>query len=186
MSGRGIDPAEFKHVTESYKEVARGAAQDLKKAEMVSRLSEGGVKGVRKTRVPDSDNLPFLPRGAMVHFKSVDASRLKPGSFVILRRGPDLSIRRFIRLQVTTTALLIHVARIDGTLEKPILPSNLVGQIFNLEHQNKAYDPTPRPTIRDFWTEFGTCSVGTRLAHLLKALIPPRFRPVTKGPKVLE
>jgi len=178
---RGIDPADFEQVASSYREVARSAASDLNKAAMVSRLTEAGGKSVKKVRVPNDDNAPFLPRGAMAHFRSLDASRLKPGSFVILRRGGDVSIRRFIRLQVTTNALLIHVARVNGPLEKPITPSSLVGQIVAVEVKDKTVDPTPPATVEDFFTEFGTCSVGTKMMRFLKALLPARFRRVSEG-----
>ncbi len=183
---RGIDPADFEHVASSYREVARSAASDLNKAAMVSRLTEATGKSVKKVRVPNDDNAPFLPRGAMAHFRSLDVSRLKPGRFIILRRGGDLSIRRFIRLQVTTTSLLIHVARVNGPLEKPITPSSLVGQIVAVEVKEKTYDPTPPATVEDFFTEYGTCTVGTRMMRLLKSLLPARFRKVSSGPDAAD
>ncbi len=183
---RGIDPSSFEHVASSYREVARSASQQLNKAALVSRLSEAKGKNLKKVKVPNDDNAPILPRGATAHFRSLDVSRLKPGSFVIIRRGSDLVIRRFIRLQVTTTALLIHVAPLNGSLEAPVTPSNLLGQIQLVEFKDQSYDPTPAQTVRDYFTEFGTCTVGTKLKRMLKMLVPARFRRVSAGPKSVD
>lgn len=183
---RGIDPSSFEHVASSYREVAQAASQQLNKAALVSRLSEAKGKSLKKVKVPNDDNAPLLPRGSTVHFRTMDASRLKPGSFIIIRRGSDLVIRRFIRLQVTTTALLIHVARLKGDLENPVTPSNLLGQIQLVEFKDQSYDPTPPRTVKDVFTEFGTCTVAAKLGRMLKMLIPARFRKVSRGPQVLD
>ncbi len=183
---RGIDPSAFEHVASSYREVAQAASQQLNKAALVSRLSEAKGKALKKVNVPNDDNAPFLPRGSTVHFRTVDASRLKRGSFVIIRRGSDLVIRRFIRLQVTTTALLIHVARLNNGLEKPVTPSNLLGQIQLVEVKGRSYDPTPPRTVKDVFTEFGTCTVAAKLGRMLKMLIPARFRKVSPGSQALD
>ena len=183
---RGIDPSAFEHVASSYREVARAASQQLNKAALVSRLSEAKGKSLKKVKVPNDDNAPLLPRGSTVHFRTMDASRLKPGRFVIIRRGSDLVIRRFIRLQVTTTSLWIHVARLNGDLEKPVTPSNLLGQIQLAEFKERSYDPTPPRTLKDVFTEFGTCTVLTKIGRMLKMLIPARFRKISQGPQISD
>ena len=183
---RGIDPSSFEHVASSYRKVAQAASQQLNKAAMVSRLSEARGKSLKKVKVPNDDNVPFLPRGATVHLRTMDANRLKPGSFIIIRRGSDMSIRRFIRLQVTTTALLIHVAKLNGELENPITTSNFLGHVQQAEFNGRSYDPTPPLTVRDYFTEFGTCTVGTKLGRMLKMLLPARLRKITPGPRPMD
>lgn len=174
----------YEAIAAGYKEVARQASPQLDKAALVSRLSEGG-KGIKKTRVPDDECAPLIPRGAMIHFKSIEAARLKPGNVVFVRRGDNLFIRRFIRMQVTKTMLLVHIARLDGTPEKPITQKNLLGHILKVETKAGSFDPG-RTTLKDFWTDFGTCSPMTKMLRLLKTLLPARFRHVSKDPEKVD
>lgn len=168
----------YEEVAASYKDVARAATADMDKAATLSRLSEAG-KGVKKTRVPDDENAPLIPRGSVISFRSADASGLKCGTFVFIRRGSQLTVRRFIRTEATPTALLIHIATLDGQLEKPITPTNLLGQILKVEHHGETYDPAKRSGgglqgMKDFWTDYGTCSPGSKLGRILSSLLPAR------------
>lgn len=168
----------YEDVAATYKEKAKTFSADVDKAATLSRLSEAG-KGVKKTRVPDDENAPLIPRGAIISFKSADASTLRTGAWVFLRRGAQLVVRRFIRAENTPQALLIHVATIQGELEKPVTPGNLLGHIVKVEHQGKSYDPAKRngglQALKDYWTDCGTCSAGSKLGRMLSSVLPARM-----------
>lgn len=168
----------YEEVAASYRDVAKGAAADLDRAATHSKLCEGG-KGIKKTRVPDDDNAPLIPRGAVISFRSTDASGLRCGTFVFVRFGGQLVIRRFIRAEVTPNALLIHTATQDGRLEKPITPVNLLGQVLKVEYHGESYDPANRSSgvaaFKEYWTEFGTCSPTAKLTRFFAGLLPARM-----------
>lgn len=160
---------------ERYKKLAKNANPDLMKAATLSRLAESGGKSLKSTRVPNDENGPLFPRGATIYFRSVDASQLKPGSFVFMRRGTEMNVRRFIRFEVTRKALLIHLSRVDGSLEEPIQPSQLLGLITKVEAGDRSYDPGRSRSFMDFLTDFGTISPLTKLLRLFRSLLPARY-----------
>lgn len=130
-----------------------------------------GTARLRRTRVHEEENAPFIPPGAEIGFRPAAPEDLKPGTFVLVRRGPDLLVRRLIGLVEGPAGPSMRLATYGGASERPLSSLYLLGEVVEVEVGDRRFDPSQQRgllALRNYLTEFNTCSPFTRLARMIR------------------
>lgn len=143
---------------------------DVSKAVLIGQTASG-VKGLKKARCLDNDNGKLIPFGSEVFFIGVGAGELKPGRFVMVRRGSVQKVRRFIRYLHGDGALYVQVAAADGSLDEPVPSTMVLGQVVKVVNQGRTIDANRGAWLGRF-TDYGTSSFVSWLGRFFSAFIP--------------
>jgi len=151
---------EFKHVSDA-------ASADV---EAVLAARGQGAAKLRKMRVLGEDNAPCIPPGAVVAFRPSPLARIRPGTFVLFRRGSEIVVRRLIGTTEGLSGVAMRLATYSGALEPPVSGIYYMGEVVQVEAGGRKFDPAaPRGLegLRNFWTDFNTCTPLAKMGRLL-------------------
>jgi hypothetical protein len=126
-------------------------------AKVASMVTAGKT---RKFRLGESDIPSLIPSGAAVTVQSVKLSDLKMGDMICVRVGTTIAVRRFVKIKVTTSHILLLTAHENADKKEPLAKSNLLGRVESVTSAGNTFSPLKREgTFRKLWgmlTEFGT------------------------------
>lgn len=154
-------------ISPEFQHVSQAASADM---EAVLEARGQGPSKLRRTRVHGDENAPFIPPGALIGFRPAQLSHLKPGSFVLVRRGSELLLRRLIRLVEGTSGLAMQLATYSGAPEPLISGVYFIGEVVLVEAGGRKFHPSEQrglESLRNYLTDFNTCSPLAKLGRLL-------------------
>lgn len=151
---------EFQHVSDA-------ASADV---EAVLAARGQGAAKLRKTRIHTEENAPLIPPGSVIGFRPAVVSQLRPGAFVLVRRGPEMLLRRLVGTVEGKSGLAMRLATYNGSAEPLISGIYLIGEVVQVEAGGLKFNPATQrglESLRNYLTDFNTCSPLSKLGRLL-------------------
>lgn len=145
-------------LSKDYRSLQNELAGDLSAAATsVSLMQKGGTK---KLRLVQSDLPHLIPDGAVLEVESINFTKLAMGDVICISTGRETSVRRFIKLKMTSADTYLLTAH-KGLNKKEALPKGaLVGRVVSVTAGGETFSPLRKENaLSAFWgklTEYGT------------------------------
>ncbi len=134
-------------------------------------MGSAGTKSERRFRCTDAENEPLIPIGSKISFEPVTAGNLKKGNFILIRRGNDLKIRRFLTYRHAPGKLLVEFSNLSGEIEEPLPHAAVVGRVIKVDTGKRTFNPSAF-NFMDWLTDYGTKSPLAKIGSMFRVIFP--------------